>query len=185
MEGGAGGRGARDRRKKRTLAVLVTVAVVLAFLPLAVSLGVFGGEEAGPARVGFLPFDAPPDRDVLAETATALVEGTHSRFREERDPRLHLIGPTETRRFRGTGEPPEELGRRIGADVVVAGGLRPAEEGGVQVSAAVVRTADGRSLWTGDMTVEDPADPEVRRVLTEWLWDRTRRTLQTVQPGLE
>lgn len=175
----------RDRRKKLTLAVLVGVAVLLAFLPLAVSLGLFGGGDSPPARVGFLPFQAPPGEEELAEAATALVEGAHARFRDEGDPRLALIGPSETRRFRDSTEPPEALGRRIGADVVLAGGLRPTSDGGAQVSAAVVRVEDGRSLWTGEMTVAAPSDPSTRSLLTEWLWDRARRTLQTVRADPE
>lgn len=175
------GSGDMDRRKRRTLAVLVGVAVVLAFLPLAVSLGLFGGAESPPARVGFLPFQAPPAQMALAEAANALVEGTHARFREEDDPRLALIGPSETRRFRESTEAPEVLGRRIGADVVLAGGLRPTDDGQVQLSAAVVRVEDGRSLWTGEMKVADPSRASTRSFLTEWLWDRARRTVQTVR----
>lgn len=154
--------------------------MVLAFLPLAVSLGVFGGDER-PAQVGFLPFQSPPGEDALAEAATALVEGTHARYREESDPRLSLIGPSQTRRFEDSTESPENLGRRIGADVVVAGGIRPTADGRAKVSAALVRVEDGRSLWTGEMDIREPSDPSTRSHLTEWLWDRTRRTLQTVR----
>lgn len=157
------------------------MAVVLAFLPLAVSLGVFGGADRTPAQVGFLPFQTPPGEDALAEVATALVEGTHARYREEADPRLSLIGPSETRRFEGSTENPEVLGRRIGADVVLAGGIRPTSDGRAKVSAALVRVEDGRSLWTGEMDIREPADPSTRSRLAEWLWDRTRRTLQTVR----
>lgn len=159
------------------------MAVVLFFLPLAVSLGLFGGDGPSPARVGFLPFQAPPGEEALSEAASSVVEGAHARFREEDDPRLSLIGPSATRTLRGSTEPPEVLGRRIGADVVLAGGLRPTGDGDVTVSAALVRVRDGRSLWTGELQVADPTDPSTRSFLTEWVWDRVRRTLQTVRAG--
>lgn len=172
------------RRNRRTLALLVGVAVILALLPLAHSLGVFGGANDAPLRVGFLPFQSPPDREGLQEAANAVVEATHARFRRDDDPRYSLLGPSVTHGLAGEEAMPEELGRRIGADLVVAGGMRPAEGGGVDVSATLVRVRDGRALWTGELQVDDPSTQAARSRLAEWLHDRVRRTLRTVpSPG--
>lgn len=159
----------------------MAVAIVLALLPLGVSMGMFGGGSGDPLRVAFLPFQAPDEDPVLGRTATTVVETVHSRFRDEEDPRLFLIGPSVTARYRESTERPEVLGRQLGADVAVAGGIRRLPDGTARISAALVRVEDGRSLWTGEVDVADPADRERRRQVTEWLSDRVRRTLQTVR----
>lgn len=132
--------------------------------------------------MGFLPFEARTDDPGSQEAANAVLEAVHERFRREDDPRYALLGPTVTGRFRGSELRPEEVGRRIGADVVLAGHLQPTSESAAEFSAGLVRSADGRALWTGELAVADPGDREARRRVVDWITDRVRRTLQTV-PG--
>ena len=169
------------RRNKRTLWILLAIALALAFLPLAVWLGFFGaGNE--PLRVGFLPFRSPPGDPGLQQAATGLMEATYDRFHEQDDSRFFLIGPSDTRGFQGSSAPPDSLGMRLGADVVLAGAVRSTGPGKTKVSAAVIRVEDGRALWSGELEVPDVGAQNTRSYLSEWIWDRARRTLQTVRP---
>lgn len=154
--------------------------MLLGLVPLALATGVFGGGREEPVQVGFLPFEARGDDGGLEAASSAIFEGVHERFRREDDPRYVLIGPAVTARFRGSEMRPEETGRRIGADVVVAGHLQPTAVGDIEIAAALVRSADGRALWTGELEVADAADRDTRRRVVDWIADRVRRTLQTI-----
>lgn len=166
--------------KRRTLLLLSVVAFLLLLLPLGVALGLFGGGP-DPLVVGFLPFQAPPGEGELERTAAAVLEGVHERFREDGNPRLSLVGPSVTQRFRDSRSMPEELGRRIGADVVVAGGLRPESDGTALLSAALIRVEDGRALWTEEIELRIPTPPGGREELVEWLASHLRRALQATR----
>ena len=131
--------------------------------------------------MGFLPFQSPPGEDELERTATAVMEGVHQRFRENTSPHLSLVGPSVTQRFRDSRSMPEELGRRIGADVVVVGGLRTASDSTALLSAALIRVEDGRALWTEEMEVSSPTPPGGREELVQWLTSRLRRALQSTR----
>lgn len=168
-------------RRRRTLGLLIAVALLLGLLPLGLSLWGPAEGEAGPVRVAFLPFGAPDGRPDLGSLAAAVVEGAHTRMARADDPRLSLIGPAVTARFRGSSRAPEALGRSLRADVVLVGGVSPAEGSGGTVAASLLRVVDGRELWTGELTVEAPSDPSARSYVTEWLTDRVRRTLQTAR----
>lgn len=175
-----GEHGSEDDGRRRTLVLLSAVALLLLFLPLAVSLGLFGGGD-DELVVGFLPFQSPPGQPDLERDATELMEGIHARFRDTPTPYLSLVGPSVTQRFRDSREMPEDLGRRIGADVVVVGGLRPEAEGTALLSAALVRVADGRSLWTGELELPRSATPRERNRVIDWLQSRLRRGLQAAR----
>lgn len=166
--------------KRRTLLLLSVVAFLLLLLPLGVSLGLFGG-GGDPIVVGFLPFQTPPDEPELERTATAVMEGVHQRFREDASRHLSLVGPSVTQRFRDSRSMPEELGRRIGADVVVVGGLRPESESTALLSAALIRVEDGRALWTEEIEVRSPTPPAGREELVQWLASHLRRALQAAR----
>lgn len=153
------------------------MAFLLLLLPLGVALGLFGGGP-DPLVVGFLPFQSPPGEEDLERTASAIVDGVHQRFRDDANPYLSLVGPSVTQRFRNSTEMPEELGRRIGADLVVVGGLRPESEGTALLSAALIRVDDGRALWTGELEVRRPASPSDGVDLVQWVTNRLRRALQ-------
>jgi len=172
--------GSDDDGKRRTLMLLSAVALLLLFLPLAVSLGLFGGDQDA-LVVGFLPFQSPPGEPDLERDATALMEGIHARFRDTPTPYLSLVGPTVTQRFRGSREMPEDLGRRIGADVVVVGGLRPEAEGTALLSTALIRVPDGRALWTGELELPRSPTPSDRDRVMDWLQSRLRRALQAAR----
>lgn len=171
---------ASDDAKRRTLIFLSAVVLLLLFLPLAVSMGLVGG-DGDPLVVGFLPFQSPPGEADLERAAPALLEGVHGRFRDSGSPHLSLVGPTVTQRFRGSRAMPEELGRRIGADVVVVGGLRPEAEGVALLSAALIRVEDGRSLWTGELELTRPPTASDRTRVVDWLHSRLRRALQATR----
>lgn len=170
----------RGEGRRRTLIFLSAVIVLLLLLPLAVSLGVFGGDDDA-LVVGFLPFQAPPGEADLDRTATTLLEGVHGRFRDASNPYLSLVGPTVTQQFRDSREMPEELGRRIGADVVVVGGLRPESDGTALLSVALIRAEDGRSLWTGELDLPRPPTAADRTRVLDWLHSRLRRALQAAR----
>jgi len=131
--------------------------------------------------VGFLPLQSPPGNPDLERSSTNLLEGIHARFREGEHPYLSLIGPTVTRRFQDSREMPEELGRRIGADVVIAGGLRPQAEGTALLSAALIRVEDGRSLWTGELDLPRALTGSEQTRVLDWLYSRLRRALQAAR----
>lgn len=172
--------GSEDEGKRRTLVFLSAIALVLLFLPLAVSLGLFGGDQ-DELVVGFLPFQSPPGEADLERDAAELMEGIHERFRDTPTPYLSLVGPSVTQRFHGSTEMPDELGRRIGADVVVVGGLRPEAEGTALLSAALIRVADGRALWTGELELPRSPAPSERERVIDWLQSRLRRALQAAR----
>lgn len=160
------------------------MAVVLALLPLAMATGWIGGGEER-VRVGFVPFASPEADPAVQEAASALTQSLHTRFVRESDPRFDLLSPTLASQYRDRGLLPAEVGRRLRADVVVAGQVkRDTATAGAQavVSAQLVRVSDGRALWTGRWQLGDPASGPDRRRVVDWLEDRIGRTLQTVRP---
>ncbi|MFP3947261.1 MAG: hypothetical protein ACOC8K_07995 [Gemmatimonadota bacterium] len=160
--------------------LLLIVSFLLLLLPLGVSLDLFGGGP-DPVVVGFLPFQSPPGEEELERTAIAVMEGVHGRFRDNAGSHLSLVGPSVTQRFRDSGRMPQELGRRIAADVVVIGGLRPGSENTALLSVALIRVEDGRSLWTEEIELRTPTSPAGREELIQWLVSRLRRALQATR----
>lgn len=162
----------------------MAVAVVLAVLPLAMATGVIGGGDET-VRLGFVPFASPDEDPSVQEAASVLTQSLHTRFAREADPRFDLLSPTLASQYRGRGLLPAEIGRRLRADVVVAGQVkRDTATAGAQavVSAQLVRVSDGRALWTGRWQLGEPASEPDRRRVVDWLEDRIGRTLQTVKP---
>lgn len=166
--------------KRRTLVVLSVVALLLLLLPLGVALGPFGNSSR-PLVVGLLPFQAPPGENDLERTAAALVEGLHQRLRGDTNPSFSFVGPSVTQRYRDSTEMPEELGRRIGADVVVVGGLRPESDSTASLSTALIRVEDGRALWTEELEVRRMSSSAERNELVEWVESRLRRALRATR----
>jgi eukaryotic-like serine/threonine-protein kinase len=62
---------------------------------------------------------------------------------------LKVISRESAFAFKGKEVDPREVGRQLDAMTVVQGSIRQTE-GGVRVSVQLVRTADGRQLWSGE-----------------------------------
>lgn len=93
------------------------------------------------AVVGFAA-DGPADEtDHIGNGVAEDIATELGRFRE-----LDVIAPATTLAYRNAPVPPERVGADLGADYVLAGGLRPRGDG-LRITVRLVETETGRQVW--------------------------------------
>jgi TolB-like protein/Flp pilus assembly protein TadD/tRNA A-37 threonylcarbamoyl transferase component Bud32 len=162
----AGSSGGRDGRTvpKRT-AVLVGLGAV-AVTALLFALGTSGRRDppAETPTIAVLPFQnlgAPEDRyfsDGITEEITSRLASI---------PGVGVISRTSAEQYRDTKKSVKEIGRELGADYILEGGVRWQRSGDssrVRVTPQLIRVSDDHHLWAGryDETIEEVFEVQSR-----------------------
>jgi DNA-binding winged helix-turn-helix (wHTH) protein/TolB-like protein len=146
----AGAPPAAAARRRPALAV----ALVLAIAAIAAATWwALTGAPARPIRIAVLPLEDRGGDDRSVRVNDLLTESLVARLTAA-GPRLSVLGPATTEIHRGTETPHTEIGRALGADLVVSGGYRT-DEG--QLFVQVVRTRDGEHVLA--RRVDSPTAP--------------------------
>jgi eukaryotic-like serine/threonine-protein kinase len=133
--------------RRRTLYAALAAALLL---PIVVVAGgrlrtTFGTTFSKPSAVALLPLDdvsGGPDAGYYAEGITdALI----SQLGAVSD--VRVLSRASTARAAGSGTSITELGRELGADLVVQGALRRSPDR-ITIDVRLVRSSDGRLLWS-------------------------------------
>ena len=140
----------------------VALAVVPVLLVAARSIGSGEAERSIPLpatpAVAVLPFanlSGDPSRDYLGEGITDELIGALTSIDG-----LLVTGRTSAFAFRGTTADPETVGRTLGVDAIVSGGVRLVDDG-LRVTARLTSTKGGFELWSRTFAGRDPVALEV------------------------
>ncbi len=139
-------RGRKWVRRNPTMTVLVTLLVALA---VGLSVTVWNRKPALliPKSIAVLPLKnltGNPENEYLTDGLTESLISGLSKIEG-----LKVISRESAFAFKGKEVDPRDVGRQLDAMTVVQGSIRQTE-GGVRVSVQLVRTADGRQLWSGE-----------------------------------
>jgi TolB-like protein/DNA-binding winged helix-turn-helix (wHTH) protein/tetratricopeptide (TPR) repeat protein len=104
--------------------------------------------EGGPklTRIAVLPFENLTGDEQFAYLASGLAEDTSDSLAHIDPKNLRVIGAS-TRAFADPAVPIDEIGRRLGVDLVVSSSLRH-DRSTIRVSSRLLRVADGEQIWS-------------------------------------
>ncbi len=155
-----------EQRKPRRVPQLAIAALIAAAAVTAALIIPRGTREAVPSQAGtaqakramvaVLPFENLSGDPAQEYFSDGLTEDTTSEFGRLSPERLGVIARTSVMRYKKARADVRTIGRELGVDYVVEGSVRRAGDR-VRVSAQLVRTSDGSSLWSEsyDRTVDD------------------------------
>jgi TolB-like protein len=106
--------------------------------------------DFAPKPIAVLPFDAGGGVDPAL--ADGLAEALLSRL--SRNGRLRVIGRTSAWQYKGKAADLRSIGRQLGVAYLVEGSVRRSANQ-MRVTAALVRTSDGSTVWSRDYTASD------------------------------
>jgi DNA-binding winged helix-turn-helix (wHTH) protein/TolB-like protein/Tfp pilus assembly protein PilF len=161
-------------RRTRALALAAAVVVVLAGVALWLTLD--RPVSAGTLAIMPLVNGAGADFEYLAD---GLTEGLI------RDlgtlPGLRILGPGTAFRYKGDTIAPREAGRRLNADVVLAGEVAPRGDQ-VDVHAVLIEVAGGRTVWEERYTVDVGGLPGLQADIRDEVARRLARAQERPAP---
>jgi len=128
--------------------ILLSAALMLAALSLQMTRRVPAPAAVVPQRVMLvvLPFDnlgRSPQEDYFS---AGLTEEITTKIAELPSDALGVIAHTSAKQYKNSGKPMQQIGRELGVDYVVAGGILRAGDR-VRVSAVLIRARDQSSIW--------------------------------------
>jgi TolB-like protein/DNA-binding winged helix-turn-helix (wHTH) protein/Flp pilus assembly protein TadD len=126
----------------------VWIAVSLLLVVAAAGFAGWRALESGPklTRIAVLPFENLTGDDQLAYLASGLAEDTSDSLAHIDLKNLRVIGAS-TRALADPAIRVDELGRRLGVDLVVLSSLRR-DQSKIRVSSRLLRVADGEQVWS-------------------------------------
>ena len=152
-------RTAERRRAYRWPAVAALALLVSVGFGLSRRMDKAGGERSAAPRVAILPF-----RTIGAAEDSYLAEGISDEIttRLATVGGLRVLGTQSVRRYRGS-EAPQQIGRDLGVEYVLAGTVSPRQSPSgrrVSIRPQLLRTRDGSELWAAvvDQDMEDVSE---------------------------
>jgi TolB-like protein/DNA-binding winged helix-turn-helix (wHTH) protein/Flp pilus assembly protein TadD len=139
---------ANTGRKSRLWWILVTAAVVVAAVPVRIP-GRFPAPPAVDAQrvmlvvLPFVNLGRDPQQDYFS---AGLTEEITTKIAELPSEGLGVIAHTSARQYKNSGKRIKEIGRELGVDYVVEGGVLRAGDR-VRVSVKLIRARDQSSVW--------------------------------------
>jgi TolB-like protein/DNA-binding winged helix-turn-helix (wHTH) protein/Flp pilus assembly protein TadD len=131
-------------RARRPAWIAAAILLVVAGAGFAGWLAYGSGPKL--TRIAVLPFENLTGDDQLAYLASGLAEDTSDSLAHIDLKNLRVIGAS-ARAFADPAVPVDELGRRLGVDLVVLSSLR-LDRSKIRVSSRLLRVADGEQVWS-------------------------------------
>jgi DNA-binding winged helix-turn-helix (wHTH) protein/TolB-like protein len=160
--------GGAPRRAWRAIAV-PALAVVVAGL---VALVRQRPEPAAALRLAVIPLVTEDAAPAIADVNRAVTEDVVLQLTEWKDAPLRVIGPVTTARYLADARPHTEIGRELGVDYVISGGVRASDS---TLFVQAVRTTDGVHAFAWRQRAFGVPVDSLVRVLTTDLVARLRR----------
>lgn len=129
------------------------------------------GDPATELRLAVIPLAAEGAEPAVASVSRAMTEDVVLQLSEWRDGPVRIIGPVTTARYVTDARPHTEIGRELGVDYVISGGIRPSDS---TLFVQAIRTTDGVHAFAWrQRAVGVPVD-SLARALTRSLVARLR-----------
>jgi Tfp pilus assembly protein PilF/TolB-like protein len=136
-----------------------------------------GPPSASPLRLVVIPLVYPSERSDLEHVADGITEGlTHELGGV---PGLRVLGATTASRYKNAAISPLEVGRALGAHVVLAGRMTGPAPGRVELELALTRVADGKELCTHRRATDIGELPSAQRAIRDEVAHRLTRAAAT------
>ncbi len=158
------------------VALSALLALVLVGSTLAFAWSRFA-RSAEPASIAVLPFRNLSNGDpYFAEGVGEEIMGQLAR-----EPAFRVTGSASAAQFSGPSDP-RKVGKALSVDYLLEGSIRPGGDR-VRVNAALIRTSDGRRMWseTYDRKLDDIL--EIQSAIGQAVADGLRRNLVHAAPG--
>ena len=131
-------------RRLRPGAVMLLAALIVAG---AAAIWQYGGREPELTRIAILPFENLTGDETLGYLASGIAEDTNTSLAQVDLENLQVIGVVSARALAESELPLRTIGRRLGADYVVASSLR-LEQSRIRVTSRLIRVNDGVQIWS-------------------------------------